>query len=110
MKLYHITPGKNIKSIMENGILPGFNKGLTCHHQKWNMVFLTNDIDRIIRDQSGMDWVNKKEAYVIEVEIEDHRIRPHEYNSGSTYSISDFEFTTDMVNNEEIKRYYKYKN
>ena len=107
MILYHITKVENIKSIMEKGILPNFKEGITADGRKHKQVFLTNDIYRVIETQIGDCWGN--EITIFEVEININDIKPVKYYCFEQPIDSDFEFTTDKVNKENIKniRYVK---
>jgi len=97
MILYHITKIENIDSILEKGILPNYKRGITHWSIKQNYVFLTNNVDKIIKEQIGLCW--GKEIVIIEVDI--FKYEPYLYKS--TNKISDFEFITDRVLPEEIK-------
>jgi len=96
MKLYHITRPKNIESILTIGILPKMGKGLT--REGFNEVFLTNNIDKIIKTQGGTDWENN--IAILEVDIENHK--PHIYKCYGQPKYSDFEFTVPMVPSDKI--------
>tara|TARA_R110000868_G_scaffold195851_1_gene441592 strand:+ start:4105 stop:4443 length:339 start_codon:yes stop_codon:yes gene_type:complete len=103
MVLYHITKVENIESIMEKGILPNYKKGITCGGRKQTQVFLTNDINKVIKTQIGSVWEN--EIAIFEVEV--HNIEPHRYYCFEPPKDSDFEFVTDKVDTENIKNILK---
>jgi len=96
MKLYHITKSKNIVSILNIGILPKYGKGLT--RKGCDKVFLTNDIDRIIKTQGGVTW--ESGIAIIEVDVKDYET--HIYKCYVQPKYSDFEFTIDKVEVNEI--------
>lgn len=103
-KLFHITPERHLDSILKKGIIAGFRKGLTTSRQpKWKTVFLTNNIDRILKDQAGETWSRRHKPIVLEVDIEDLKIEPKKYFGGGTYTISDFEFECKYVPPKKIK-------
>lgn len=92
--MYHVTGRKNLETIFTEGILPGKRRGLTW--AKCDKVFLTNDPGRIIRTQAGRKWTENQDLVVIEIKP-GLTVKPHEYDSGATYTLSDFEFTTEKV-------------
>lgn len=94
---YHITPKKNIERIFTEGLIPGKRKGITINSSKQKSVFLTNDTDRIIKEHCGKDWFIKHDCVILTINPEGLNIKPVEYRSGRTYTISDFEFTTDFI-------------
>jgi hypothetical protein len=105
MVLYHITKVENIESIMENGILPDYKKGITCSGVKHNQVFLTNDINKVIDTQIGDSWGN--ELVIFKVHIDN--VKPHKYYCFEPPKDSDFEFVTNKVDKENIKNYKLWK-
>jgi hypothetical protein len=105
MILYHITKVENIESIMEKGILPNFKEGITVDGRKHNQVFLTNDINRVIGTQIGDCWGN--EIAIFEVEINPDDIKPVKYYCFEQPRDSDFEFVTNKVNIENIRKLSK---
>ena len=105
MVLYHITKVENIESIMENGILPDYKKGITCSAAKHNQVFLTNDINKVIDTQIGDSWGN--ELVIFKVHIDN--VKPHKYYCFEPPKDSDFEFVTNKVDKENIKNYKLWK-
>jgi len=98
MRFYHITKKKNINSIMKLGILPKYKQGLSTYREH-TKVFLTNDIEKIIKTQGGNEW--ETSIAIIEVEVEKHE--PHTYTCYDPPKYSDFEFIVDKVSVEEIK-------
>ena len=98
MTLYHITKAKYVTSILKKGILPGYEKGISCN-TKQTKVFLTNDVERILRTQTGNNW--EKELAIIEVDNVNYK--PHEYTSHKPSKFSDFEFVVDKIEPFEIK-------
>lgn len=110
MILYHITPKKNIDSILEHGILPNYGNGLTCGKRTHDKVFLTNDVLRIITTQAGELWVKHNEPVIFEIELDESEFKPLEYHSGGTYTLSDFEFTTDKVRPNQISGFHVHNN
>jgi hypothetical protein len=105
MILYHITKVENIESIIEKSIIPNYKKGITCGDRKQTQVFLTNDIDKVIKTQIGDCWGN--ELVVFEVEI--NNIKPHKYYCFEPPKDSDFEFVTEKIDKKNIKKYLLYK-
>ena len=109
MTLYHLTPARNLESILACGLIPAKGKGLTIQSKtKHTKVFLTNDIDRIAETQAGKDWLSRNNVVVLEISINDRDIEPHKYIDGATYTLSDFEFVCDRVDPSDIVRWFKY--
>lgn len=96
-KLYHITKENNIESIQEQGLIPGYRAGITVkvardRRGKFMDVFLTNDVDRILKTQAGEAWCKRWKPVVFEVDLAGMKVEPKQYRYGATYTISDFEF------------------
>jgi len=100
MKLYHITKVENIKSILENGIIPNYKKGITCGNREHTCVFLTNNINKVIRTQLGGSWGN---VAIFEVSV--NNAKPHKYYCSEPPQDSDFEFVVNKVDKTLIKGY-----
>lgn len=92
-KFYHITKTKNAFSIAARGLLPGFSRGIGGIKGS-DKVFLTNDVDKIIKIQCGKEWM--KDSSIVTVLADP---QPHVYLSNE---ISDFEFVIDEVKPEQI--------
>ena len=109
MILYHITPIKNLESILEKGILPDFNKkGISHWKDEHKKVFLTNDIDKIILEQAGINWVKRNNPIILEIELNEKDFKPHEYHFGGTYTYSKSEFVIDKIEPNKIIKHYLY--
>jgi len=109
-KLYHITPKKNIISILQQGLYPAGGKGICVGKGRKDHVFLTNDIDRIVSEQAGERWIRQQEAIVLEVDIRELSVVPYEYTYREN-SKSDFEFVCDHVPPEviQVNKRYNYE-
>lgn len=74
---------------------------------KWNKVFLTNNVDKIIKTQGGKAW--EKNIAIFEVEVDDSDCRPRIYDIFDSLTngckISDFEFNIEKVLPEQIKSF-----
>jgi len=97
MILYHITKIENIDSILEKGILPNYKRGITHWSIKQDYVFLTNNVDKIIKEQIGLCW--GKEIVIIELDI----ISSQPIFYKATGRFSDYEFIVNKVLPEQIK-------
>lgn len=102
MILYHITKRKHIMSILRYGLKPAFRRGINCSDIKCDMVFLTNDVDYIAREQCGYKWIKKHDSVVLHVDVTDLYIVPQKYSDGMTYTLSNIEFVTDNISPERI--------
>lgn len=102
MILYHITKKKWLTSILTNGLIPGYRRGLRVNGKKCNTIFLTNDIEKIVNFQCGMDYVNKHELVVLHINTKDLKVEPTKYLGCATYTISDFEFETSKIEVDKI--------
>ena len=101
--LYHITPRRHLPSIMVNGLIPGHRRGLTVASAKrQDKVYLTNNPDYIMKTQAGDEWLRRNDVVILAVDVSEIDIKPVEYRYGATYTISDFEFTTDRVHPRHI--------
>lgn len=67
--LYHITPSENLPSIMKNGLVPAYKKGLTCGPKEYvkTVVWLTDNPAHILATQAGEEWVKKHNPVVLKV-------------------------------------------
>jgi len=93
-KLYHITKERNLKSILEKGILIGKKarrKGIAVHGPLTE-IYLTNDVDRILKTQAGKAWCKRNHPIVFEIDVSNITVLPVKYHSGGTYALSDFEY------------------
>ena len=97
MKLYHITRKENIDSIIEKGIIPNYRKGLGSRGS--DKVFLTNDVNKIIKTQGGIEW--ETNIAIIEVDVKNYK--PHLYNCYVIPKESDYEFVCEIVEPSMIK-------
>jgi len=96
--LYHITKPENISNILIEGLKPDYKKGIGSI--KYKKVFLTNDIWKIIDTQLGRNhW---KEIAIIYIDT--HNVEPHIYTSTGIPIKSDFEFVTDYIPPNDIKK------
>lgn len=92
--LYHITPYKNLSSIMKHGLIPSYKKGLYCGDTSTQkqVVWLTDCPEHILITQAGKEWVKKHKPFVLKVNCDKldvkqymcyitdiPRIVPHEY-------------------------------
>jgi hypothetical protein len=74
MKLYHITPSKNSHSIAIEGLIPARRNGLTSSGSMeidpWrkDVVWLTDDVDYILRNQAGSHWIKYEQPIVFEID------------------------------------------
>lgn len=74
--LYHITPGERVDSILSNGIIPGYKKGLNCRlPERKPYVWLTDNPNYILEKQAGETWVELNHPKVIRVECADLDVR-----------------------------------
>lgn len=66
--LYHITPSKNLSSIMEKGLVPAFGKGLYClEGERRPVVWLTDNPEYILAKQAGEEWIANHKPIVLKV-------------------------------------------
>ena len=93
MTLYHITRKNNVPRILIEGLLPSRSKGLTARTPKHNKVFLTNDIDKIIKYMGGSSW--ETNIAILGVKCTD--AKPAIYTHTGIQVESDFEFIIDKV-------------
>lgn len=102
MIFYHIAKGRHAESILAKGLIPGHRRGITCNGDKHKKVFVTNDVDKIIKWQAGPAWIKKHKCVLVHVDMTGVRMDPVQYRCGMTYTISDFEFTTDRIDPKRI--------
>lgn len=89
---------------MTEGLIPGKRKGLTCGMKRWDKIFLTNSIEKIIDEQMGSSY--KYEEYkVLIIDCSNIEVKPKEYHQyrAGTYTLSDFEFVTNKIEPKYIK-------
>jgi hypothetical protein len=74
--LYHITPDVNIPLIIKHGLKPRKKlpnpkcpRGLNTFGAKdrWEYVFLTDDVNFIIKKQCGVHWFNRKKCVILQI-------------------------------------------
>ncbi len=102
MILHHITPLCNVDSILRNGLIPAHSTGINRSRTSIS-VFLTNDVNKIIETQSGKEWCEQFNSIVLEIDVSNLIIKPHEYNAFVPAIISDYEFICEYVPPENIK-------
>ena len=107
MILYHITKRKHIPSIQVKGIIPGFRRGLFTGKIKLKKVYLTNNVQYVINNQAGQKWCDRWDPIVLEIDIE--TAESLKIRCSGTYTLSLFEFVTDKIKPEQIKRIRKLK-
>lgn len=90
--MFHITPSKNLTSILTHGIIPNYRKGLTCSELKLSCVWLTNCPALILTEQAGSNWVQKQQPVIIEIDCTGLQVLPAEYNWCEPPMFSRFEF------------------
>jgi hypothetical protein len=110
MILYHITPAKNLNSILKQGLIPNAGKGLTSD-QKRKYIWLTDKPDYVLTQQAGTEWIKRFKPYILTVNIEPYReqlkayitwawdipkVCPHEFFIESSIS------SLDITNIEEV--------
>ena len=74
MKLYHITPRKNLESIVEKGLIPGYHRGLG---KGCGVIFLTDNPKYILETQAGPNWISQFDLVILEIDIEECTIKPY---------------------------------
>lgn len=69
--LYHITPEKNIDSILCHGLIPyGDNIRRGISSRSWGkFVFLTDKVSYIVENQAGDKWMKENKAKILEVDV-----------------------------------------
>lgn len=79
-KLFHITRGKNIESILQQGLRPASSVGfISKYDQKkqqkefGSIVWLTDDVNYIIEAQTGWNWIEKHNAHVVIVNVSPYK-------------------------------------
>lgn len=87
---------------MTAGLLPAKRKGMKVNGEKCKHVFLTNDIDYIIKYQCGNEWIKKHDCVLLHIDIAGIEVRPHRYVDGMTYTESENEFVTGIISPEKI--------
>lgn len=79
-KLFHLTPQKNLESILIHGLCPFFKSGLSRKQDHFrlkrelgNIVWLTNDPKYIIENQAGHPWAKKNNLQILTINIDAYR-------------------------------------
>ena len=89
--LYHLTKPENLPTILTGGLIPDYKRGIG--RTRYGYVFLTNDFEKIIETQLGRNYW--KEVAILHIETDNFKPFTIE---------SDFEFVTDYVSPESIKK------
>lgn len=95
MKLFHITPKRNLDSIARLGLIAGHSQGITCERSEWKTIFLTPDPARILEEQCGSSWIERNEPAILIVDTRPYLVRPMMYGATFCPIASDFEFECD---------------
>jgi RNA:NAD 2'-phosphotransferase (TPT1/KptA family) len=66
--MFHITAEKNLKSILEKGLIPKHSKGLTCGDDAKPVVWLTDNPQYILDVQCGSKWIEDNKPVILEVD------------------------------------------
>jgi hypothetical protein len=119
-KLFHISPERNINTIIKNGIIPFAEKGLTNNSHRiqqrnlyGSVVWLTDNVEYIIQNQIGEHWINTHNPYIFTVNVAPYKeilrvkiawycevpvICPHEfYIPGTIESVDVIEYKPYMA-------------
>lgn len=77
--LYHITPSENLLSIMKNGLIPAYKKGLNCGNKstRKSVVWLTDNPTHILATQAGEEWVKRHKPVVLKVGCDGLDVKPY---------------------------------
>ena len=104
--LYHITPLKNLTSILETGLIAKKSKGLTVNLiDKINFIWLTDNVEYILKNQAGKTWIEKHSPVVLEVIVTDLKIYPriiHVSKDGPQIVPHEF-YAEYMIDSNKIK-------
>ena len=74
--LFHITRGDRVDSILTNGIIPSYKKGLNCGYpERKPYVWLTDDPDYILETQAGKNWIESRNPKVMRVDCSDLEVK-----------------------------------
>jgi hypothetical protein len=108
MWLYHITKIKYLDNILTEGLLVNSNKNgfvkrnyLNIYHQKYGLqpIFLTNDVDYIIKSQLTNDFFKK--CAVLKVDASDIKLE-NEYDYLNEKWHLYYQSKNDMIKNISI--------
>jgi hypothetical protein len=107
MILYHITKPDLLPMICSGGLLPLLGKGLRRMGDRDAFVYLTNDVDKIVNEQLGLNYWS--EIAIVTVDV--NNAKPVQYNCYAPPISSTFEFIVDSVSpdrivNTEIKKLF----
>jgi hypothetical protein len=72
-KLFHITAARNIELILKEGLIPCKAKGLNCNPSSKPVIWLTNNINYIVKYQAGEEWIKKHDPYVLTINVTPYR-------------------------------------
>ncbi len=92
MELFHITPKRNLISIMTLGLKADYKRGLTICGTRHKRIFLTNNTTKILTLQCGKDWVKKHKPIVLIVRTDNYEVTPVVYDCFDPPFDSGFEF------------------
>ncbi len=84
MILYHITPKKNLQSILTLGLIPCYAQGFIRYHRLRHSIWLTDDPLYISKTQLTPGWIEYHNPILLNIEIEESRVfqlYKHEYIS-----------------------------
>jgi len=65
--LFHLTPAKNLPSILQTGIVKSRARGITCGRRKFKHVYLTDQPAHVIDTMIGRELADKWDMQVLEV-------------------------------------------
>lgn len=69
LRLFHITPLRNLQSILKKGLMPGYTKGLGCRLSEENRarIWLTDDPEFILQTQAGDSWIRRNSPVILSI-------------------------------------------
>ena len=94
--MYHITPIRNVPSILRSGIIPNYRYGIGLG-RKFNNIFLTDNVQYIIMHQTGLRWLHKEKAIILKVDCNNLEINPVVHNITGLPVISPHEFVVTGI-------------
>ena len=94
--LYHITPRRNLESILKHGIIPAYSWGLSGI-DKQKAVYLTDNPKYILITQAGNTWVSRYDPIIIKLNIANLEIKKKYSHHTGHPTICDHEYYYDGI-------------
>lgn len=105
VRLFHITSIKNLKSIMQLGLLPHQPNCISIKKGP-QPIFLTDDPDFIAKTQLTNNWIFEYKLIILSINAKNYNIKPYYINYRNPPVLAPHEYIYEYpITKEDIKIY-----